>query len=191
MELGNLKIFEKKGKYNKRVLSFFLNLTLVGTIWFFCYHLLLKPTRLIDKPLTHFLTESVAGVINIITPSSGSQITAYASNHKACSYLVKDKLAVFSIWDVCNGIDLMYIYIAIIILLPFSAKRKLFFSLAGILAIILANIVRITSLYYIYVHFRTAFDFSHHYVFTILMYLLIFYGWLLFTKKQHLNEAGS
>ncbi|HMO61121.1 MAG TPA: exosortase/archaeosortase family protein [Ferruginibacter sp.] len=181
MAEGGYNPFNKSLKYNRQVRLFFIRLALLGTVWFFVYHLTLKPARTIDRPLTNFLAAAVTKCINVLSPSVPEITWKETASRNA--QLVQNGKKVFGIWDVCNGIDLMYIYVGIIVLLPYSIKRKLVFSFVGIAAIILANIVRIGALYYIYMYQRKAFDFSHHYLFTILMYILIFYGWLLYTKK--------
>jgi exosortase/archaeosortase family protein len=178
-----------KPLYNKRMLHFFLRLFLLVTIWFVVYTLLLRPNRIIDRPLTNFITATVVKTVNFFSPST--PVISWAEDPvRPCAYLVQNKRNVFGIFDVCNGIDLMFIYVGIIVLLPYSAKRKLLFSIAGVAALIFANIIRICLLYIIYVYYRTAFDFSHHYLFTLLMYVLIFYGWLLFTKKGRIYEES-
>lgn len=181
-----LRIFGKDPGHesaNRFILYFFVKLVLLTSVWFVCYNLLLKPNRTIDRPLTNFITASVTQTINLV--SSGAPISweeDLIRNNRA--HLIKDQRRVFGIHDVCNGIDLMFIYVGVIFLLPGSLKRKFVYAGSGILIIILANIIRVCLLYAIYVHYRTAFDFSHHYLFTILMYVLIFYGWLLFIKSQ-------
>lgn len=186
MKEGKFKFFN--GHYNKEVRWFFIKLAILASIWFVSYHLILKPGRIIDRPLTNFLTTAVSKTINTFTPSEDVLWMESTDKTKDCSYLTKNGRKVFGIWDVCNGIDLMFIYVGIVVLLPYPAKRKILFSVAGVIVIILANIVRITSLYYIFHYHPGAFDFSHHYLFTILMYMLIFYGWLLYTRRDIINK---
>ena len=131
---------------------------------------------------TNFITILVVKCVNFFSPSTPA-ISWFAETKRSCSQLVQNGSPVFGIFDVCNGIDLMFIYVGIIMLLPYSFKRKLIFSIGGVLAIIFANVIRISALYFIYVYQRSAFNFSHHYLFTLLMYVLIFYGWMLFIKK--------
>lgn len=177
--------------YNKQILRFFIKLFILVTVWFFSYNVFLRPHRVIDKPLTNFIASAVTSCINILTHPADI-ITWKALNDKTGAILVQNGKKVFGIWDVCNGIDLMFIYAGVLALLPYPAKRKIFFTLAGIAAITLANILRVFFLYVIYKNYPQAFDFSHHYLFTILLYLLIFCGWILFIKKgrEH-NEKSS
>lgn len=182
MKLEDLKAEISNPIAKKAMTFFFIRLSILFTIWFFVYTLFLAPRRTIDRPVTNFITIAATKCINIVSPSQALTWIEHQDNHK--NYLIKNNEEVFGIFDVCNGIDLMFIYIGIIALLPYPIKRKIIFSIGGIITIILANIVRVCSLYFIYVYQKSAFEFSHHYLFTILMYVLIFYGWLLFIKKK-------
>ncbi len=182
MQTENIKYDKASPVYNKRVFYFFIKLFALFSVWFICYNLILKPTRVIDRPVTNFITILVVKCVNFFSPSTPA-ISWFPETKRSCSQLVQNGSPVFGIFDVCNGIDLMFIYVGIIMLLPYSFKRKLIFSIGGVLAIIFANVIRISALYFIYVYQRSAFNFSHHYLFTLLMYVLIFYGWMLFIKK--------
>ena len=184
MPIQNLKFNTGLPDDKKAIIKFFTRLSILFTVWFFVYVLFLGPARLIDKPVTDIITMSVVKCINFLSPSTKpiSWITDPMMDGR--NFLVQQNNRVFGVWDVCNGVDLMFIYISIIVLLPSPVKRKIIFSIGGILAIIVGNIVRVCALYFIYVYQKSAFDFSHHYLFTILMYVLIFYGWLLFVKKK-------
>jgi exosortase/archaeosortase family protein len=183
---------EKKQSIKKRgMLYFFLKLLALISAWFIFYALLLRPGRIIDRPVTNFITYSVVNIINAVSPNTATLSWYEEPVYKDRNFLIKEGKKVLGIYDACNGIDLMFIYIGIITLLPYSARRKFLFSIGGIIAIISANIIRVCLLYYIYKYHTSAFDFSHHYFFTILMYVLIFYGWLLFIKKGKSDEQSS
>jgi exosortase/archaeosortase family protein len=191
MQLDKLKLDSSRSGFNKQILFFFIKLFILVSVWFFVYGIILNPGRIIDKPITDFIAASSAKCLNLLSPGS-DPITSISDPQYAGSMLVQSGKKVFGVMDICNGIDLMFIYAGIIVLLPFSAKRKFVFCIGGIIAIILANVIRITSLYLIYFKYsKDAFDFSHHYLFTLLMYVLIFYGWILFIKKSTNNEEGN
>ena len=184
MPITNLKLNTALPNNKKAIIKFFIRLSVLFTVWFFVYALFLGPARVIDKPVTDIITIAVVKCINVLSPSTQPISWSNDPSMEGRNFLIQQNSRVFGIWDVCNGVDLMFIYISIIILLPYPAKRKIIFSIGGILAIILGNIIRVCALYFIYVYQKSAFDFSHHYLFTILMYVLIFYGWLLFIKKK-------
>ncbi len=175
---------------NKRIVQFFIKLFILFSIWFVVYALILRPPRIIDRPLTNLITSTVARCINILSPSTVA-VSWIDLPEEGRAHIMQNGQKVFGVFDVCNGIDLMFIYVGIIVLLPYPLKRKIIFSIGGIIAIIFANIIRVTALYFINVYQHSAFDFSHHYLFTILMYILIFYGWLLFIKKGKTDEKSS
>jgi len=186
----NLKYDKTQPLFNKKVTGFFIRLFILFSLWFVCYTIILRPGRIIDKPLTNFLTTAVVKSINIISPST-EPISWIENPERPCTHITRNGVAIFDIFDICNGIDLMFIYMGVLFLLPYSLKRKIIFSIVGVAAIVVMNIIRISSLYYIYIYQRSAFDFSHHYLFTLLMYVLIFYGWLLFVKKSNIHGQKS
>lgn len=170
----------------KALISFFIKLSLLLTTWFIVYHHVVKPSGILDVPLTNFISAGVVKIVNLVSPNTAPiSWVKHSNNHS--NYLVQNNRIVLGIDYVCNGIDLMFTYISLIILLPYPIKRKLVFSILGIIIISFANIIRVTALYFIYVYHKSAFDFSHHYLFTISMDVLIFYGWLLFIKKKKLS----
>jgi exosortase/archaeosortase family protein len=183
------KTSKRQPIFNKKITSFFIKLFLLFSLWFICYTIFLRPGRIIDGPLTNFLTVSVTKCINILSPAES--IGWMEDPARPCTHLTKNGTAIFDIFDICNGIDLMFIYLGVLFLLPYPLKRKIIYGAIGVVAIVTLNIIRICSLYFIYVHHRSAFDFSHHYLFTLLMYVLIFYGWLLFVKKSRTYEQSS
>jgi exosortase/archaeosortase family protein len=168
----------------KVIVFFFLRLSLLFSIWFFVYSLFLKPPRYIDKPVTDVISAGVVKSLNFFIDDDSKVSWTNELTPAGGNALMQFDKKVIGIYDVCNGVDLMFIYISILFLLPFSLVRKIVFSIVGIVVITLANILRVCLLYYIYIHYQNAFDFSHHYLFTILMYLLIFYGWILFTRTK-------
>ena len=173
-----------------REMKFFLIKLLVFIIsWEVLYIFILKPRRIPDRLLTEWLTVCVTKVINLFFKFPHIATWTNDPINDAC-LVQKHGRTILTIFDDCNGLDLFIIYLAFIVLLPYPTRRKVIFGTGGILAIFLGNIFRCVSLYWVYVHFRSSFDFNHHYVFTIVMYLIIFYGWVLYTKKSRTDEIS-
>ena len=168
---------------------FLLKLALFIISWETLYIFVLKPKRIPDSLLTEWLTIAVTKTINLFLHISSPVTWIKDPVNDACLVQLHNR-TILMIFDDCNGLDLFIIYIAFIVLLPYPAKRKLMFSIGGLIAIFIGNIIRCVSLYWVYVHFRGMFDFNHHYVFTIIMYLIIFYGWVLYTKTPKTNEIS-
>jgi exosortase/archaeosortase family protein len=184
------KFYKPIPSLNKELLFFFLKLVALVILWQCSYSFILKPSGIPDKQLTNIITSGVTHCINFSSPSSSVYTWV---RYKGIDYdsdaIFKNGKIVFVIADICNGLSLMAIYVGFIILMPYPFKRKIIFSVIGMIVLTIANIVRCGLLYWIYRRHPDMFDFNHHYTFTILMYLLIFYGWILFTKGGKINEA--
>jgi exosortase/archaeosortase family protein len=181
MKLNNLSYDLKMPGAKKAIVRFFIFLLLLYTLWFILNFFFLAPLRLIDKPLTNFITICVVKLINIFTDTPISWIE---DSIKTCNYLTRNNIVLLGIYDSCNGIDLIFTYVSVIILLPYPSKRKIIFTIVGSISIIIINILRVSLLYFIYIYHKNIFDFSHHFLFTVIMDIMILNGWLLFIKKK-------
>lgn len=167
----------------KAIFFFFIRLAVSFAAWYFIAGTFLKPDRIIDYPLTNFITVAVVKTVNFLSPAA-APLSWTENKKKPGNNLVQNHKAVLGVYDSCNSIDLIFTYVIVILLLPYPSKRKMLFSLGGIIVITIMNIIRIVALYYIYIYQKDAFFFSHEYLFTVLMDVLIFCGWLLFIKKK-------
>lgn len=172
-----------------RILIFFGRLfgLLVG--WALLYHYVLQPSHIPDRWLTEGIGRASRVVIQLVWNPQPPIETVYFSTEDQTAYLIQAGKRVFGIADVCNGLELMAIYTGLLLLLPGSTKRKWKYVIAGLIAVFGFNVIRAAALYHIYYHYYDYFLFNHKYVFTILMYLVIFLGWLLYTRK--LNQRLS
>jgi exosortase/archaeosortase family protein len=174
--------------FNKDIVRFVIKLIALVIIWECSYYFILIPTRIPDKGLTDFITSGTTHCLNLFS-SATSKYTWKDFPETNAARIFNNGKYVFYIADICNGLSLLAIYCGFIILLPYPVKRKIVFCVGGIIALTIANIIRCVSLYWIFRHHADLFELNHHYVFTIFMYLLIFLGWILFTKKTKPNEV--
>ena len=178
----------------RTVKVFLLKAVILFVAWKFVYLVFLLPGRILDKPLTYVVSQGTTGMLNGISPSNG-YYTAAGTNigvrfvdgvrkeyrEEAMNiYLGRDR--VLSIADVCNGLELMVLYSGLILCLPSSPRRKWVFIFIGLLLIGILNIIRCTGLVLIYQHKPEYLNFSHHYLFSFLVYAFIFLLWFLFSK---------
>lgn len=165
-----------------RIVAFLLRFFGLVLVWFLLYQFLMKPSHIPDRWLTRGIAEVATVVINIVIPPEPRLGAVFFSSDQV-AYLTQNGKSVFGIADLCNGLELMAIYAGLLILFPGSVSRKWKYLAAGLGMIFLANVVRAVALYYIYYHYYDYFLFNHKYVFTILMYVVIFIGWLFYTRK--------
>jgi exosortase/archaeosortase family protein len=88
----------------------------------------------------------------------------------------------------CNGLELMALYGWFIIAFPAATKRKLLFMVSGLLLIHFLNLLRCAALVFIALYWDVAFNFAHHYLFTTLVYGVVFFLWMLFADRSILRS---
>ena len=83
----------------------------------------------------------------------------------------------------CNGVEATIILFAAIIAFPTSWKHKIIGFLLGFLAIHIANLVRIITLFYIGQWNEEVFEWAHLYIWQALILLDVIIVWLLWVRK--------
>ena len=175
---------------NKRLKSFLVKMIIIITIWKVLYEFVFKPIRIPDKYLTEIVTSGVVWFSNLIhlAPSSFCWLKNVHNRPTLCGIILNNNIALL-VEDSCNGLELMLIYIGIILIIPnYSKIRKITFVFCGTFIIITANIIRCSALLWLQLYHKTYFEFNHHYVFTLFIYVIIFGLWSLFTSQKGSNE---
>ena len=91
----------------------------------------------------------------------------------------------------CNGVELMALFSGFIIIFHGNWKNKIWFIPLGVVIIHLLNIIRVLSLAIIAMYSPETLDFNHKYTFTLLLYLFVFLGWIVWVKKFAFHKKGS
>lgn len=175
---------------------FSLKAVILFVAWKTLYLLVLLPGRVLDKPLTYMIGVGTTKTLNAISHSGGFWTVAGENPKKDGDTWIEEPVMhinlfrerVLSIADVCNGLEVMVLYAGLILCLPASTKRKLLFILPGVVCIEVLNVVRCTALAEIYLTHPEYLDFSHHYLFTFLVYAFIFWLWFLFPRNLDLSK---
>jgi exosortase/archaeosortase family protein len=89
----------------------------------------------------------------------------------------------------CNALEIYVLYLAFLICFPAGNRRRLIFAAIGVPTIYWINVVRCALMAWINIGHRNWFEISHHYVFTTLVYLIVFGLWVLFTRKELSHEV--
>jgi len=82
----------------------------------------------------------------------------------------------------CFGHELMYFFSVFIISYPGQWKRKIYYILFGCFLINYLNILRIVGLSFIFLYFPQYADFNHHFLFTFIIYTVVFSMWLVWIR---------
>lgn len=194
-----MNIFDKWKQIPKSVKIFLLKGLAIFIIWKSVYLVFLLPGRILDGPLTYSVGAGTAKTLNFLTNSQAfsakSGVKFEGEGRKLTEIQVMEIYAqqerALSIADVCNGLELIVLYAGFIMCFPSGALRKTIFILTGTILIYIFNVLRCASLILIYLHYPGYLDFSHHYLFTSLVYGFIFLLWYIFTQKLTLTNVQT
>ena len=187
-----MRILEKWRQVPQPVRSFLYKGVILLAAWKVLYLCILLPNRILDRPLTHLIGAATVTTLNVCTHSShyslekgideravGADGLVYSENVER---IYRDGEKVLSIADVCNGLEVMVLYVGFIVCWSAAGRaRKAAFAAGGSVLIVLLNILRCSALTFIYLRWPQYADFYHHYVFTFVIYGLIFALWYRFT----------
>jgi len=161
------------------VVIFFIKAFLLFVVWKALYIFLLLPGRVLDGPLTRFVGNATVGMMNM---TEGRRVYS-AVEVKEGMDIRRNGEQTLRVADACNALELMVLYAGFILCFPAPGRRRGIFIFAGCLLITLFNVLRCMALVWIFVHYRAYLDFSHHFLFTFLIYAFIFLLWYIFTQK--------
>jgi exosortase family protein XrtF len=153
--------------------------------WFLVYDSYLQPTGQPDLWLTNQTAAMAAAGLDLLGYPTEVQNTSYIS------YLHINGNNIVGVGHACNALVLFAIFAGFILIFPGKVINKLWYIVLGIVLVFLANVLRVMSLGWIYVHWPATLDFNHKYTFTFLVYGFIFSLWMLWVKhfstvkKQH------
>jgi len=153
--------------------------------WRLLYVYVLEPLRFPDKILTRIIGGGAAFFINLFGKSTVKKAycieNIYGGQGEAL--LVRNNHTILRIGDACNGLELMLIYAGVIILLPGTTQKKSLYVFLGFIGLLIVNMMRCAGLEWVYEFYRPMFETTHHYLFTLVMYVMIFGGWALYINK--------
>jgi len=159
---------------------FLLRGLLIFICWQLLYSLVLLPSGVPDRQLTDVTAKSTAFLYrNLVNANTD---VAFKTHPDGITTVYLDHKPSISIADPCNALGLYVLYVSILFCFKAPLKRKIIFSIAGCISIFLLNGIRCFLLAWLYqrkVHF---FDFVHHYIFSTIIYVFIFFMWVWFIK---------
>jgi len=97
--------------------------------------------------------------------------------------ILKDSRVALSVFEGCNSINVMIVFVAFLFAFMGSWKSMAWFLPLGLLIIYLANLARVVLLYYVAEYWRQYFYYVHKYAFTAIIYLIVFILWWWWIEK--------
>jgi exosortase family protein XrtF len=155
--------------------------------WQLLYSFLLVPIRIPDRQLTNITCFSTAKLLSVFYDNVG---TIYTHNNATRSAIITvNGHGVLGILDPCNALDIIVLYISFLFCFPGTMSRRIMFIIIGLPYIYFINTIRCALIAWLNMAHKGWVDISHHYIFTASVYLLVFYLWTIYTKKDTANAG--
>ncbi|TXE11678.1 hypothetical protein FUA26_06315 [Seonamhaeicola algicola] len=160
-------------------------------VWKVVYNIFLYDSKYLDHPLTTHVGNASAWLINQLGDMEGFTAKREVVKHyfeggvnlnESSAIYHHDRIVLY-IANVCNGLELIVLYIGFIVCMPASFLRKLKYIVIGVIILDLTNILRCTGLIYLREYYEIYFDFAHHYLFNTVVYTATFIMWYVFSRK--------
>lgn len=163
------------------ILYFLKRALLIFLVWQLFYLFILYPTGFPDKQLTKITAQSTAFLYQQLV-NKKTTIDFESRPGRVTVVYLNGKPSI-GIADACNALGLYVLYVSILFCFKAPVKRKIIFSIIGCIMIFMLNNLRCFLLAWVYFHDFKFFNFAHHYLFSSIIYILIFCLWALFIKR--------
>ena len=130
-------------------------------------------------PVTHWVTDQTSACLNVI----GQHTTIQPENGGQNVLLMEGMREVLAVFEGCNGINVFIVFAAFVVSFGRPGRKALWFVPVGIVIIHFSNIGRIGLLYFVTEHMPGFMYFAHKYLFTAVIYLVVFILWYLWVSK--------
>lgn len=163
-------------------LAKFVGIYLVGNFLYGLYATAYEPA---PDPATYWVTDQTAKVLTVC----GWPTVAEDRADKATTELSYDGKRILAVYEGCNGINVMIIFVAFLVAFGPLTKQLLWFIPVGLLVIHLMNLARITLLFWVSIYMKDYMYFTHKYLFTAILYIAVFILWVWWVRMFASKKA--
>jgi exosortase family protein XrtF len=163
--------------FKKPLVKFLVKFLSLMLIWEITYSLFLEKSRIVDTYLTRKVAELC---VSILKPWYNISTSLHVSGLQNVYY---NDVFWLRITHSCNGLILMVLFSVFLISFTGDAILKAITIVIGIFSIYLINVLRVASLFLVKIYAPKYLDFSHHWLFTAIVYGFVFGIWMLWINK--------
>jgi exosortase family protein XrtF len=138
-------------------------------------------------PVTKLASSNSAFVLRVL----GTDVAIVDSARKPTTSLVCDGKSIVSVYEGCNGVNVVIVFLAFIIAFGPFTKRMMWFIPLGILGIHLINLGRITLLFWVSSSMPKYMYFTHKYLFTAIIYVAVLILWVWWVRISSAEKTQS
>lgn len=128
---------------------------------------------------TEIVTAQTSAIVNLF----GEETTTFPKPGSASVAILVGMRSALSVYEGCNGINVMIVFVSFIFAFGGSVRSIAWFIPLGIGIIYIANLARVTALYFIAEYWKEYFYYVHKYAFTAFLYLIVFILWWWWIEK--------
>ncbi len=140
-------------------------------------------------PGSDLFTRSIASQTVWFLNFFDQSIAYYPSSQVADIPIGNDRENVIYIFEGCNGLNVMIVYFSFLIAFTGPWKELVKFTLLGMVAIHIVNLMRIGLLYGVAFYFPEQLYFFHKYFFTGIIYVMVFVLWYYWIRRVRSNDS--
>lgn len=133
----------------------------------------------LPDPITRVVTNHTASLLSLVH----DQVTAGAVLNSPNVPLQQNGKTVVSVFEGCNSLNVMIVFVSFIVAFTGTLRKTVIFGLIGIVLIYIFNLFRVGLLFYIARYWPNNLYFFHKYLFTGLLYAMVFFLWYLWVTR--------
>jgi exosortase family protein XrtF len=160
----------------------FLGFYLVGNLIYGFYVTAYSPA---PDPVTQEVTEQTSMILRGLGWPNETMIHP----SKATVWVRYQHRAIISVYEGCNGLNVVIIFIGFLFAFGPIKKKLLWFVPLGILLIHAANLARVSLLFLVSLKLPDYLYFSHKYLFTASIYAMVLVLWVAWVKYFSIQKA--
>ncbi|HVU58046.1 MAG TPA: hypothetical protein VHD83_23455 [Puia sp.] len=174
------------------IVIFFARAAVLFIVWKLLYLLWLQPRGTLDAPLTFAVGTSTVGLLNLFSdhaaykgvrsfPKDGME---EGTEPGGVVDVYRNGENTLRIATACNGLEIMVLYAGFLFCFPAArSSRRWTFLGVGLAVIFVLNIIRCALLVWIFLRYRKYLDFSHHFLFTFIVYGCVLLLWYRYARS--------
>ena len=136
-------------------------------------------------PFTSWVTDHCAAVLGVF----GTDTDTVENDEKRNVGIIYRGNAIISVFEGCNGLNVMIIFFAFIVSFTHPNKKMLWFLPLGFLIIHMTNLMRVSFLFFVSKDFPDYMYFAHKYFFTAIIYVVVFILWFIWLTKVNVSRG--
>lgn len=137
-------------------------------------------------PITRMITHHSAALLSI----SGWKSVVVDHPTKPTSAIVYRSKPIVTVYEGCNSLNVMIVFVVFLFSFGKLTKALSWFVPVGLAVIYLINILRIDFLFLVSLKLPHFWYFTHKYLFTAIIYFVVFLLWLVWLKKDVLIKRS-